>query len=599
MLDYSIPSFQFLIGNFDCTNYLDSIDLSLPIHEPSQPLIWSGRFKISRNLAAVGLGDAQFDQFYTPQLWRPYQQLVRLRLHGYDLPALRIERYGYNPQTKTGEGILTQLLTAGMTDRPATEPDVAVDRRSIADTATLLINKAFEGATIPAPGAQIALNGDIYGGITTRNPIADAQRLCATNWRWLVVDEGEVIRWVSGNPSDRPLSFTRTLDEVEWEPDLDGIDFAASKVIVTGSRQVPDPVNCDGELNSNLDGQARPKVQKTQEQQASKLVFSSSTSTDPVLAERKWIFYQYEDDPNLHGDSVGLIPVDLLFDIQTQATPRNVAQGQPYQTITIKQWPAGRIFEALGTNTTMYTAEISIQNEVWRAIYKPRGAIDESAGQDFTLILEKREDLTTTPVLGNPDGGQIDPLTGNPLCLVPRPVEEPRQVRPEIPLKTVPVRGEAVVLPAGWTPILPRVYAIDLGFIPSDAHATNLANQIAQREERRRNAVQVTMPLPIEWLAAGCTPLARCAIGDRTLQIDGPIIQMSDGEARFSFSGGTVSQGGIAIARQMVEIPIFFRVEISIESKIRSSAIEGTSSNGDDFDLEGLDDNQFAIVLEG
>jgi hypothetical protein len=120
MLDYTAPQLQFLIGNFDASQYLDSISLSVPMHEPGQSLLWSGRFKISNNLAARinGLTDAHFSEYSSPVRWRPYQQQVRLNIKGFPSPVFRIENYRYNLQTAVGEGTLTQIPTAVAGDQP-------------------------------------------------------------------------------------------------------------------------------------------------------------------------------------------------------------------------------------------------------------------------------------------------------------------------------------------------------------------------------------------------------------------------------------------------------------------------------------------------
>ena len=69
-LDYSVPQFQFLIGNFDATDYLDAISLSVPHLEINQPLIWTGRFSLSYNRKAIssGLSEGYFNQLTTPNL---------------------------------------------------------------------------------------------------------------------------------------------------------------------------------------------------------------------------------------------------------------------------------------------------------------------------------------------------------------------------------------------------------------------------------------------------------------------------------------------------------------------------------------------------
>jgi hypothetical protein len=592
-LDYSIPPFRFLIGSFDATDFLDAIELSLPHFEIAQPLIWTGRFRINYNRKAEKLyPETHFNPLYMPSLWRTGQQQVRLRIRTYDLPVLRIERYAYNEQTRTGEGTLTQILGLAMTDRPAIEPDIEVSQRSMGAAIDALVVAAFEGGynlvrvpgtavyggspngtvcSLPTPGRNIAGIGNIvYGGLATRNPIVDAQRLAGVAWQWLNVDNTEIIRTVDGNPNAAPHLFTRTLGEVDWQPDADNINFAASKVIVTGSAQIPAPPDCPKDVPTNpyLDNKGRPKIQKTQEIQPISVIFPSETGNlNPIVSEEKTIAYQYPDDSSL-AIPPGLMPVDLLFEVQKNTTPKFSA---PYQTVTIYQQPAGRIFSELGSNTTLYTAKIEIQNDLFKSSYVPAGVLDPSLGSNFTLKLEKRETLTTTPV--DPalaHGGGIDPQTGKPYCLEPKPQPEQRKSVAQNPLKTVPTRGEAEVAPLGWIPVFNAPYVLDVGFLPQML-ANPLAQQIAAREQRRRDAVQITMPIPTEWLAAGCPPLALCTIHDGTFQIDAPIVVLGDGEAKLSFSGGRINR--FVVSGGVVDL----NNPVALSQALLRSAIESIS----------------------
>jgi hypothetical protein len=457
---------------------------------------------------------------------------------------MRIERYAYNPQTRRGEGILTQVIGLLATDRPATQPDARVDERLLSETINDLLDAGFLGSSVIPARQPIACPGDIYGGVVTRNPLADAQRLLSSDWQWLSVSPTETIVSVAGDPTTRPLVFSRALDAVELEPDLDNINFAASKVIVTGSRQVPDPINCNQVTpNPNLDNRGRPKLQKTQEEQPAGVVFPSlGTSTTPTVSEVKWIFYQYPDSPALDSAAVGLIPVSLLFDIQAEQNQLDLSsadRSQPFQTITVKQQPAGKIFESLGTNMSLEIASIEVQSARRKAIYVPYGVLFET-GTNFALTQQKYEILTTQQI------GAYNQDNGNGDCLEPKRKLEPQQPAPTVPLKNEPVKGEAIVTLTNWIPIREQIYAIDVGWIADQAAANKLARSIAEREQRRRDAVLVTMPIPAEWLSAGCPVLARCQIGANVYQIDGAIIAIDDKGAKFSFTGGLVLQGGVS-----------------------------------------------------
>ncbi len=577
MLDYSIPDFTFWVGGFDATDYLDSIALACPQYEPSQPLIWTGSFRVSLNLLARqrGLGDADFSHLDSPGVWRPGQQPVTLMVRGQAFPKLRIERYAYNPQTRMGEGSLTQILALVAGDRPAVEliknTGLPIPLGNVVSAA---IGEAFRRTSV-SPGVSIGgIGGEIYGLGTTRDPVGDAQRLCGINWQWLSVDVGESVTTVAGTPGG--MIFTRSLDECEVEPDISNIHFAASKVIVTGSRQVPDEAVAAAAVPTQNN---RPKTLRTEEIQPFGKIFpDAGTNATPIVAERKIVVYQYVDDLSTSDLQAGLgIDASILSEIgriqigNQFTVPIPDDRNQPIQTITVRLQPFGKLFPDTGTSTSLVTAEVVIESELRKIRYAPAGVVFPDLGTNTSLILDRREDLTTryvkrivdkTPAL--PD---IDPVTGQQRLYEARPELEARQVLPQYPLKNEAIRGEAIVSPAGWTPVRDAPLVLEMGFLPSKGHAEYLAGQIARREQRRRDAVQVTMPIPDEWFVAGCPLLATCEIGGDVFQIDAPILVMSGAEAKFSFNGGLVSRGGIALFSEIEDIAIGFRVEIEVVSQ--------------------------------
>lgn len=585
-LDYSIPQFHFSIGAFDCTDYLDEFAIALPIHEITQPLLWSGRFKISFNKTARqrSLTEADFDQSLNPGRWRPGQAPVSMNIKGYPLPVLRIERYAYNPQTKTGEGNLVQIPQLLATDRPEKEISTG---GAIADGAPLnpayysvgyavdrLVEIAFVGCTVQPQRQLGSQSGGIWGKIASRNPINDAQRLLGTQWRWLVVDQDEVIKSVTGDPLTQPIVFTRTLGQLEWEPDIDHINFDAESVIVTGSHQQPAKIPCQDEpvpINPTLDRKGRIKVQKTTEYQPFSKVFARNSGGDlsPTISAQKWIFYNYVDDQNWDSQLWQFIPGNLLFEIQNDRPTADAPAEGVAQTVTVEEWPAGRIFSKLGTNTSLAVAVLELQSETRKARYVPAGVLNSKLGQNFTLTEERKEKLITKPYFPSISNhaGNIDPKTGKAKCLEPLPQPEKRQELAEVPLETVVVKGTARVAPAGWNPILKRDHVVEVGFLPDQGAANYLAQQIAQREAWRRDSVQVTMPIPTEWLVAGCPPLGRCTLHDGTWQMSGLIISMVDQEAKFAFTAARIDRAGVPVVKTLVEVAPKIMLFAEIDTK--------------------------------
>jgi hypothetical protein len=426
------------------------------------------------------------------------------------------------------------------------------------------------------------------GILTSRNPIQDAQTFLSKSWSWLHQDNTETIRTVSGDPAGQGALFSRNDNQYEGEPAIEHLDFAASRVIVSGAYQRLATIPCvvsPEPINDALDRKARPKYQRVAEEQPINKVFSSgvgSNDTTPTTSEIKHIFYQYPDDLTWDSRLGGFITTSIFFDVQTDyPLPENPIDS-PCQTITIYEWPAGRIFSALGSNTSLSVYAIDIQSERRKGRWVCRGTLASDVGSDFTLIIERYERLTTKPVIAGftDHAGVINPHTGQPGCLVPKPREEERKQLPDYPLETVPVAGAALVEPLGWTPIAKRVLSIEVGFIPSIADAVYLARQIAAREWRRRDAQQITMPIPDEWLAAGCPPLPVVVLGGDKCHCEGLIVQIdsigSVPNSSFSFIANRIDRGGVNQVVLGDPIDLGWRVEISIESAPAAPPPEGS-----------------------
>ncbi len=565
MLDYSVPSFQFLIGGFDASQYLDSISLSVPMHEPGQPLLWSGQFKVSNNLRAMasGLTDSDFSEFANPSRWRPYQQQIRLNIRGILSPVFRIENYRYNAQTAVGEGMLTQIPAAVAGDRPGVSIATTVSG-NIGTAIEQLITAAFAGATVQ-PGRALAGDGGVLDvPIITRNSWGDAARLSGLSWSWLTVNGSESIVTVSGTSNN--LVFTRTPEQVELVPDLAAIYQSAQKVIVTGARQVADTSAADPTDPNQTPTAPRPKIKKTQEFRPAGVVFTSlAPSINPVLFEDKTIMYQYWDD-----DSIPDLLPGFLYDIQsvTQSginiyAPPPPDLNIPMQTITIKRQPLGFLFPSLGVNASLTVAEMIVESNLRKLTIKPVGVLFNST--DATLAIEKRETLTTALI--PPGRPLVRPTTnagGTTQQYEARPKLEPQQPIATRPLKTEVLKGEAQLSPLGWVPVLAKPLVVDFGFLPDNARANLLAHKIAVREQQRRDQVLVDMPIPIEWLANGWPLLSSCQIGGDRYLMDGVAISIADGVAKFGFTGGLISKGGTVIINGVptaVQVPQYQTIQ--------------------------------------
>jgi hypothetical protein len=572
VIDYSVPDLSAFIGTFDISKYLDSMTLRLPHHEPGQILTWSGDFEVSMNTAAVadGLEPADFDERGTPGRWRPGQQPIKLKIRGKDFPTLRIEHYRYNPDTKRGKGRLVQILDILNADRPelpqglVTQPPKKIPAGGLAIVTLALLGLAVEAATIPiAVGAIAPIGGSIRTDTTSRNPVADAQKLAGLSWTWLGVDTAEQIYSLNGAPEAAPMAFIRTELQVEAQPNLEALQFASPTVIVTGSTYIDDVLPCaePPEPAPGADNKGRPTKQKTSSLKPFSEVFPGGVASgyvdDPTLAEEKTILYAYEDRRFLDD----ILPSELQSDYNAViGLTFGLQANEPLFTATIKSQPFGFLFPDAGTNASLTIGEAIVETPKVKATWKPRGVMS-GLDQDTQLILASREELTTKYLPSVPQSTpEVNPKTGNHTCFEPLPKKEDPQIAPERPLKEVPIVGTARVQYAGWTPVVVNPLIVSFGFLPDVGIASNLARQIARREERRRDSWLVKMPIPDEWATIGFRPLVLCKIGTKLLQIDAPVISITNGDAHLEFEGGLVSTDAI----EVIDVGTGFAVEASV-----------------------------------
>jgi hypothetical protein len=563
-LDYRIPQFQLTIGDFDLTDYLDLLELTQGISEQANPLIWTGQLEVSFNQRAMqrGLTPADFDPLAMPQRWRPVQAPLRLTLLGYPFPTLRLRKYVFNPQTRTGRGEIFQLLGA-VGDRPGEEVETTVGRMGtpLFTVALKLLETAFAPATITPEIDLLPLTGSLDAPIATRNGVADAQRIVFTNYHWLWCDHQERICSISGDPQQQPIVLVRSQQQVELEPDLEGIDFAAEQAIYTASRQVakpPPPIEKPDKPEESHDAEGKPRRLVTESwkyryevfpelygSKAGKLKFD----TAKVLAEEKVIRHLYWEN----GAVFEAIPQPEAAPGQNPPPPppqvtdfaAQYQVGDRAQTVTEFRRPRGAIpgfQKKFPGDTGMVLAEKLIETEFCRCRLITRGEkFPKQFAFDTTLTVDELEMLTIGRV--EPDGtipSQADPRTGGKRKLEDLPRKEYRLSAPEVDLEDQTLRSEVTLQPAGWTPIVPQTHTEDLGFMPDQAHLDAVAQQLALREVRRRDAINVQMPVPIEWLRSGCKPLQRCRLHTYELQIDNPILRLADGECIFAFTGGLI-----------------------------------------------------------
>ena len=214
----------------------------------------------------------------------------------------------------------------------------------------------------------------------------------------------------------------------------------------------------------------------------------------------------------------------------------------PIATVTVKEWPRGRISQKFGEDGNLSTAEIVIEGPTLKARLVPIGTLNAQDSLNLALMWASKEALKNNRNTGK--CGAADPKTGSVSCVTAKPQLESSQPGAEVPLKTEVIKSQANVSYNGWYPLIKDPYIEEIGFIPSQLHGDKLAMSIARREERRRNAVQVSMPLRSmpEYFVSGCPIAGRARVYDGNFGFEAVIISMGQDKGEISFSCGRISK---------------------------------------------------------
>jgi hypothetical protein len=621
ILDYSIQEFEFLVGGVDFSPYLESLSVSSGNSDITTPIVWRGEFAIVRTQNCP-LTEDDFSEFASPARWRRGVAVVNLNFYG--LPGLNLRIDSYRYYNGKGSGKLTQVLDLVEFDRPSEEiGDFSYGKQWVGTAIAALLRHALQGRGTFDLGVFVPTDS-LAGELTTRTPIADAQKLCGIYWQWLYVDATGVIRTTTRGNNPMPL-FVRPAGKFEAVPDEEAIHFAAEKVIVSGSHEIAKPyvTTEDDEVEAIATIKAEiKKVEKSYKYIAAAAIKARQTvekliDEQPLYEEQVTAKHLDEAGRSLRTEVLSKKPAGVLFpgsstagsglvtsqrkriynfyedgneDATTLDFPRwlrsDVTLCQPvsgfgngtglYCTVVIVEEPIGFVYPQRGYDTGLITSSITIEGIQFKRQYQSAGVVFPWLGVDTGLVISSQETIDSgLPLVGigtaiasiktqdkevkdaevklkelNQDLVAAKLKFTSPKTGITQRYEraiepEPKVESPEVELITESFKGEAILKGVGWNPFVAKVQVESVGFLPSQGTADSLARRIAFREIARRDGLIVEMPLPIEWVGAGCPPFALAYLDRDAVVIDAPIIEMKDKTLVFSFTGerlGSVPQ---------------------------------------------------------
>lgn len=601
LINYKIQNFQVLIGDLDITSLIVRIELSRPIHELRQWLTWTGELELSWVLSS-GITESQINQFTNPSYFRPFQKQCRLSIIGATVCIFYLEDYIYDPVTKIGKSKIVQIL-----DIPKSRPAKEVLKQlsdfgtKLGTVITNLLNYAFENSSIPTPSFVFNPNnhtGTYDDRLTSRDPIKDAQDLSSKNYRWLYVDTLNRIADVQGDPNGNLNIFARPLSQVEISPVYDHVHFAANQFIITGTKKQIKKEEFGGyqivfkteEDKDTFDQEGRqlklvtytfkkkweifPELSTTTTTINGKTQLQI-TDTSDIVYERKVIEYYYWNVNPPYPTLETFRPVNPIGGVtdtsaaipQIYTFANKWKQGDLVATVTTIQRIGGALYPVnVGTpqrefDTGLRFFQQIIETPYCKITYQCKGLVDIQLSGTTNIVPDDSPVLIgSEPITGgriDPDGtvpGQTN-KKGQTLEFTTQLPLENRNEKPDLDLEEITLTGKANFSPVGWTPVRNDPYVEEIGFIPDQFHADQLAYQIGWRECRRRDSWYVQMPVPNEWLSVGCRPLQNCVINNLVLQIDEEIISIENEEMKYAFTGNTIGFAASPVPEPPEETP--------------------------------------------
>lgn len=565
-INFDLREFSFFLGSTNITRYITSFRLESPLASIGEPYLITGQFQVDLNQAALEDGRTEefFDELKNPSLWRRGLQQVKISLNGKLLPVCRIESYVWTPGG-SGAGNIAQLPSLlkifNKQELLAVAPRVGgTGLTTIVDKLLNQCNQELGRVGQPSFSYDLpSLNGTFDKPVYFDDAIGLIQDLAGKQKQWLWVDSNERFKWATyrfgGTPS---LSRAPSFYQIQRSPD--SVNFFAEEVIVGGIKEIAkEPVALEEEGSI---GGTRVAVDVTEQGNPR----SYSLTTFSTYGDLFGRLADSEGNGLLNAGNVDTPTVEKIetyyFTYATDGNGREYLLSEQKTT----QKPRGSVWADLTDNNgdplidSISSATVPIVTEIsqtyanmrtlqrtWGEVY---GGIEDSDGNPIVNDLGKAAIFTIRNQQINEKISQQPPYfisedstlpSGQVRSVQPSPPPEAPQPQADLDYETETYTATCNVRGATWSPFNEQTERYDVGFLPSQAIAQDLACFLAQLEASRRDASTYTMSLADEWLNNGCAPFQIANLGDRSCTIDGWVVECTqngdNGSLKFTFTG--------------------------------------------------------------
>lgn len=620
-LNFVIPEWQLTIGDWDITHLVTSFNLRRPRCEISTPYSWQGSFTIATPLTPNLLAES-LDDLENPYRWAIGMHPIQLRIKGRLIATVRIKRYFYDEDTRTGQAELTDQLGLRDFESPAKDFEslgFRVSREGVLASSVVnrLINLAGITGSVSIPGKF-----EVPPNKFSESYISLAQQICGERGAWLYCDASEIVHSVAYRK--RNLLFERSRKQVQDFERQPGLEIPAEIVRVAGGCEKI--AQCGGEAPQITEEftyvgdakilQRREKIFPpiTQGRQVSRrfvieqalgsafpkqypgssAIIKTEDITETSYYDRNGRLTKFERrtkrllglalPDKFPGNRAMVDDAEIVTQEYKNTLPGTARVGGYDDGVLRYKLTTKRVLFPVDGSYTLAIKEQIVEswdeNSLGSSIIIRTAPMPEDSPKcesyEYKRLTYQRDSVKTTSTIVGGSGEVESQRTYFSLgeLLLKNTERQPNQTppawitqEPESPVGSVTIKGEARFAPATFSPYYEKEYETSCSTLVSNAEAESLARLIGNLQHQRYRSRLVTMPIPEEWLDDP-RPFGYVHIHNGAFLMDSPAIVLEGNSLVFSFIANYL--GAIPAVTDIPDVtpsvPISPIIEISVIS---------------------------------
>ncbi len=588
-LNFVIPDWQLTIGDWDITHIITDFNLRRPRAEISTPYSWQGSFTVGIPKNPSLLTES-LDDLENPYRWAIGMHAIALRIKGTLVATVRIKRYSYDEDSRTGQAELCDQL--GLRDFESPPKDfeglgfqVSRGGTSTSSVANRLLNLTGVASVVNIPG-----NFEVPPNKFNESYISLAQQICGERGYWLYCDENEVVRSVAY--SKRDLLFMRSRKQVKDFERQSGLEIPAEIVRVAGgcekiavcggeAPQITEefayvgdakilqrretmypPVTQGNQVSRRFVieqalGAAFPKqnpgssaVIKVEDTTETSYFDSKGRLTKSEIKTDRRLGLALSD--NFPGNKVMVDNAEIVTVEYKNTLPGTVRLGGYDDGVLRSKITTKKVLFPVGSGSYQLATKEQIvetwdENSLGNAVAMRLAPIPEDSPKceryEYKRLTYQRNSVENVDTVVGSDGEVESQSTYYSLgeLLLKNTDRQPNQTppawttkEPDFPVGSVTIKGETRFAPATFSSYYEKEFESSCSTLTYNAEAETLARLIGNLQHQRYRSRLVTMPIPQEWLDDP-TPFGYVHIHNGAFLMDSQAIALEQDSLVFSF----------------------------------------------------------------